>query len=88
VEHEKLQKSEAPGESFYYLQQTKSAADVLNAIRKVGVDAHAWEGDLSNPDLVPEMFDQAEHFLGPVDILANNAAHWEADSFVPLRSES
>jgi 3-oxoacyl-[acyl-carrier protein] reductase len=87
VEHEQIEKCKAPGESFYYLQQTKSADEVLNTIRKAGADAHAWEGDLSDPDLVPEMFDQAEHLLGPVDILVNNAAYWDADTFVPARSE-
>lgn len=29
------------------------------------------------------MFDETEKALGPVDILVNNAAHWEADTFIP-----
>ena len=77
----------SPGLSFYYSQQTKSADEVLAAVRKMGAHAHAWESDLSDPSLVPQLFDQAERLLGPVEILVNNAAYWEADTFVPPDAE-
>jgi 3-oxoacyl-[acyl-carrier protein] reductase len=77
----------APGAPFYYSQQAKSADEVLAALREAGADAHALEGDLSGASLVPELFDQAERLLGPVEILVNNAAYWEGDTFVPSGAE-
>jgi 3-oxoacyl-[acyl-carrier protein] reductase len=76
-----------PGASFYQSQQTKSADEVLASIREIGAEAHAWEGDLSDVSLVPTLFDQAERLLGPVEVLVNNAAHWEGDTFVPRGAE-
>jgi 3-oxoacyl-[acyl-carrier protein] reductase len=76
-----------PGLSFYRSQLAKSADDVLAEIRAMGVDAHAWECDLSGAGTIPSLFDAAERLLGPVEILVNNAAHWEADTFVPAGGE-
>jgi 3-oxoacyl-[acyl-carrier protein] reductase len=77
----------SPGVSFYRLQQTKSADEVLGAVHKMGGDAHALEGDLSDASLVRRLFDQAERLLGPVEVLVNNAAYWEADTFIPPGTE-
>ena len=33
------------------------------------------------------LYDRAEQRLGPVEVLINNAAHWEADTFVPSGAE-
>jgi len=41
------------------------------------------EGDLADPSTIPRLFDHAERRFGPVDILINNAAHSEVDTFVP-----
>jgi len=76
-----------PGEEFYATQQAKSAAEVLDALHHIGADAHAWEADLSDADAIPQLFEQAERLLGPVEVLINNAAHWEADTFVPPTAE-
>jgi len=57
--------------------------EVLGAIETLGGRARAWEGDLANPATIPRLFDEAERTLGPVDILINNAAHSEVDTFVP-----
>ena len=65
----------------------KSSDEILTEIRQAGVDAHAWECDLSDASMVPELFDQAERQLGPVEILVNNAAWWEADTFAPREAE-
>ena len=73
----------SPGASFYHSQQTKSADEVLAALRKMGADAHACESDLSDASRVPRLFDEAERLLGPVEVLVNNAAYWEGDTFVP-----
>jgi 3-oxoacyl-[acyl-carrier protein] reductase len=77
----------SPGARFYYSQQAKSGDEVLAALHKMDANAHAWEADLSNASVVPELFDQAERLLGPVEVLVNNAAYWEGDSFVPSDAE-
>jgi 3-oxoacyl-[acyl-carrier protein] reductase len=83
--------SQAPGEAFYYHQQSKNADEVLEALRDLGARVHAEEADLSDAARIPALFDQAEQRLGPVEILVNNAAAWEADTFIPpsagLRNE-
>jgi 3-oxoacyl-[acyl-carrier protein] reductase len=73
----------SPGEAFYYAQQMKPPDEVLQAIRELGGEAHAWEANLSDPKAIPELFNQAEGVFGQVDVLVNNAAHWEADTFLP-----
>src|SRR5574341_1329248 len=55
-----------PGESFYRLQQTKTADEVVRAIRELGGKTEAWEADLADPSVVPALFDRAETVLGPV----------------------
>lgn len=47
----------------------------------------AFETDLSDPASVPMVFDRAEATLGPVEVLVNNAAYWEADTFLPSNTE-
>ncbi|MBI3576754.1 SDR family oxidoreductase [Candidatus Gottesmanbacteria bacterium] len=76
-----------PGESYYRKQQTKGAADVLEEIRSASGKAEAWEADLSSPNVIPELFDQAEKAFGKIDILVNNAAYCLADSFIPQLSD-
>jgi 3-oxoacyl-[acyl-carrier protein] reductase len=76
-----------PGPAFYQSQQSKSAGEVLDLVRRMGVPACAAEADLSDPSAIPALFDQAETALGPVEILINNAAHWEADTFLPPAAE-
>jgi 3-oxoacyl-[acyl-carrier protein] reductase len=36
---------------------------------------------------ISPLFDQVELLLGPVEVLVNNAAHWEADTFLPQGTE-
>lgn len=75
------------GESYYREQQTKNADNVLKLIQEAGGKAEAWEADLSNPAVIPELFDRAEKAFGPVEILVNNAAYCLADSFIPQTSD-
>ena len=72
-----------PGLPFYYEQQKKAAAEVVESIRKGGGQAESWEADLGDPNSIPELFDRAEKTFGPVDILVNNAADYAADTFLP-----
>jgi 3-oxoacyl-[acyl-carrier protein] reductase len=72
-----------PGEALYALNRAASADQILHAIRDQGGRAEAWEADLSDPATVPQLFDRVEEALGPVDVLVNNAAHWETDTLIP-----
>ena len=77
----------SPGASFYNSQQMKSADEVLERLSKSGARASAFEADLSDPTVIPTLFDRAEAELGPVEILVNNAAYWEADTFLPSSTD-
>lgn len=77
----------APGEAFYNRQGRRPLKEVLETIRAAGGVAKGVEGDLSQPGLARTLFDEAEQGLGPVQIVVNNAAYWEADSFVPGEEE-
>jgi 3-oxoacyl-[acyl-carrier protein] reductase len=61
----------------------KPPDEVLRAIGAVSGRAQAWEADLADPMTIPQLLDEAERAFGPVDILLNNAAHSEVDTFVP-----
>jgi len=76
-----------PGMAFYWSQQFKSADEVLERVRSLGVEACALKADLSDPATPAITFDRAEEALGPVEVLVNNAAHWEADTFLPSSEE-
>lgn len=74
---------EVPGLPFYFAMQAKSADEVVQTIRGQGGQAESWEADLTDPAVVPELFDRAEQAFGPVEILVNNAAEYRADTFLP-----
>lgn len=75
-----------PGEALYCALQTHTAEAVVQAIREHGGKAEAWEADLAEPAVVPELFNRAEKALGPVEVLVNNAAHCTPDTFLPEKS--
>jgi 3-oxoacyl-[acyl-carrier protein] reductase len=70
---------DAPGAS----QRMQDAAEVVNEIRGAGGRAECWETDLSLPANVPVLFDRAEAAFGRVEIVVNNAAASEHDTFDP-----
>ncbi len=72
-----------PGDAFHRQQSAKPPDVVVAAIRDGGGRIEAWEADLADPAVVPDLFGRAEAAFGPVDILVNNAAVCEADTFVP-----
>ena len=72
-----------PGLPFFFEQQKKSAGEVAASIREAGGKAAHWDGDLREPENVGLLFKEAEEAFGQVDILVNNAAEYEADTFLP-----
>jgi len=75
--------SNIPGEDFYRSQTAKTADEVVTAIRDMGGKTAAWEIDLADPSTIPYLFDQVEKAFGPVEVLVNNAALSEPDTFLP-----
>src|SRR3712207_9488338 len=59
--------SQEMGESFYWATQKHSADELVTEIEATGGRAAAWEADLSDPAIVPQIFDRAEAALGPVE---------------------
>lgn len=76
-----------PGEGLYRKTRAGDAGEVLDAIRAAGGQADAWEADLSNPTVIPVLFDRVQALFGSPDILVNNAAHSTADTFIPPQGE-
>jgi 3-oxoacyl-[acyl-carrier protein] reductase len=64
-------------------ERMQDATQVVNKIRSVGGRAESWETDLAVPENVPALFDRAEAAFGPVEIVVNNAAVSEHDTFDP-----
>ncbi|NDJ78047.1 MAG: SDR family oxidoreductase [Chloroflexi bacterium] len=74
---------DVPGVGQYNASRGQDASAVLAALRALGVEAEAWECDLSDPDNAALLFDRAEAAFGQVDVLVNNAADWQGDTFIP-----
>jgi 3-oxoacyl-[acyl-carrier protein] reductase len=72
----------APGEAMYRARQAMPADEVVEDIRRGGGRAEAWEADLADPATTPQLFDRAEAAFGPAQVLVNNAARGEPDSFI------
>lgn len=74
-----------PGEAFYNAQQRHSADELVQQIREQGGQAEAWEADLADPAVVPQLFAWVEATFGPIEVLINNAAVGGAptDTFTP-----
>jgi 3-oxoacyl-[acyl-carrier protein] reductase len=65
----------------YASQRQRDAQEIVAEIRRSGGVASLREADLSQVEIIPELFDHAERELGPVEILVNNADHWIGDTF-------
>lgn len=72
-----------PGLPFYHAMRTMSADMVVKEIHGRSGQAEAWEADLADPANIPLLFNRVEDTFGPVEVLVNNAAHWNSDTFVP-----
>lgn len=61
---------------------------LLDELRGMGIRADAAEGDLADIQTPPNLFEQVELALGPVDILVNNATHDVEADIYSLTDES
>ena len=73
----RVRRASSPGLPYYHALRTRTAEEVVQSIRSEGGRAEGGEADLSDHEMVPQLFDWVESSLGPVDILINNAAHYE-----------
>ena len=80
---EEAQAATPSGEAFYRAQQMLPADQLVQSINEQGGKAEAWEVDLANHAVIPQLFDRVEAVFGSVDVLVNNAAHSVADTFIP-----
>lgn len=71
-----------------WTREPKGLLSVIQKIRAQGGPAEAWEADLPDLKNIQELFDRAEEAFGPVEVLVNNAAHREADTFLPSEFRS
>jgi 3-oxoacyl-[acyl-carrier protein] reductase len=67
----------------YRRARSETADAVVGAIEAAAGVAVALEADLTDAAAAERLFDTAEHAIGPVDILVNNASGWIADTFTP-----
>ena len=81
-EAEEAKQSGTMGWAFYAAQGGKHPHETFEAIRAEGGQVEAWEGDLTNPATIPQLFDRVEEVFGPADILVNNAAHAEREDTI------
>jgi 3-oxoacyl-[acyl-carrier protein] reductase len=71
----------------YRDNRARGGQAVADRIRAGGGRALAIEANLSDPATPRTLFDAAEEYLGPVDILVNNASGWVADTFQPAHTD-
>jgi len=83
ISEEEAKKATTPGMAFYHAMRTRAADEVVQEIRELGGQAEAWEANLAEPSIIVQLFNKVEEVFGPVDVLINNAAHWESDTFTP-----
>lgn len=80
---------ESAGEHLYRRNQALDPQPLLQEIRAEGVRAESCELDLATPGAAYELMERVERALGSIDVLVNNAAWSEPDTFKPnLSSES
>lgn len=61
---------------IHYVRSAEAAESLAATLHQSGPgDAVALSAELSEPGVIPPLFDQLEQHFGPVDILVNNAAH-------------
>jgi 3-oxoacyl-[acyl-carrier protein] reductase len=82
-ELERARKSGTGGPAFYEAVGQQPPGLVAAEIESRGVRAAWHEADLADPASVPALFELCERRLGPVDILVNNHAHWQPETFDP-----
>lgn len=77
VSEDEAASATAMGLNFYYTMRNKNANEVVASIRAAGGRVEVREVDLTQTESIPLLFDWVETQAGAVDVLVNNAAHYE-----------
>jgi len=83
AEREEALRSGAGGPVLYEAKKQQPPDVVAAEIISAGGRAACLEADLADRTAAPVLFDACESRLGPADILVNNHAHCEYDTFNP-----
>jgi 3-oxoacyl-[acyl-carrier protein] reductase len=60
--------------AVHYNSSAEAAAETVRRVKELGVDAKAFQADVSDPEQVKGLFKEVLDYFGTVDILVNNAA--------------
>ena len=71
-----------------YNTSADGAADTVDAIRKAGGDAEAFQGDITRPEIVEKIVAGVVQRFGGIDILVNNAGVVSASPLVDMPIEA
>jgi 3-oxoacyl-[acyl-carrier protein] reductase len=74
---------EVAGETYYRQAQGLTASHLVEELRSSGAAVESWESDFLEATAASELLDRVERRFGAVDILVNNAALCEPDTFKP-----
>lgn len=81
--------TQADGLDRYFKANSGDAAQVEQALTAMGADYLVMEGDISNEADAASFFDRAVARFGGVDILVNNAAHYDdSDTIFTLTADA
>ncbi len=73
------------GLELYQARQQQPPEKVVADIIAAGGQAACLEADLADPAAIPKLFDACENRLGPAEIIVNDHARCEYDTFDPAR---
>jgi 3-oxoacyl-[acyl-carrier protein] reductase len=89
ISQEEAGQATTPGMPLYHAQRARPADAVVEEIRSAGGQVAAREADLTDPAMIHQLFDWVAAAFGPVDVLVNNAAHYEdPDTIFTTSAES
>ena len=66
--------------AFQYTSSEKAAQEQVDRFKGFGVNAAAFEADLTEIPACKQLFEDASNALGTIDLLVNNASVFEPDS--------
>lgn len=84
---EEIIRAGAGGERLYRAMQQRPAAETVREIESAGGTAAGLEADLADVSAIPGLFERCGAALGPVEILVNNHAFDQLDTFDPATAE-
>lgn len=74
--------------AVHYNSSAQKAEAVVNALTQKGVNAQAFQADLSDEAQTDGLIAKAAHALGPISLLVNSASRFTADEALSATRES